>query len=513
MNMRAFCVLLVILIFSLDHLILRHSDRQGECTIGVFSGRVTSDGRPLLWKNRDITNAVEKYCYFARTNGLGDTTYAYIANCNSNDTTRVYMGLNEMGFAIMNSNSYNMGDSLNDGIDDGRIMRLALEHCRSLADFEHILDMTNLIGRRDGWNFGAIDAEGNGAIYECGNRHYTAYYADDSLGESDGYVLRATFGFSGQGDYNGFPRYKRATDLVKNRLRVGPIDAKFITQILARDLANSLADPYPLPYDGVQNGRPAGCILVHEVTINRDVSRACMVVRGIIPGDDPSLATMYGMMGQPVLSVAFPMWVKSSCVPWALNDSINVPMYREYLRRYSRLYSIPGEGTYLNSRYLVGKNGTGFLTYSLPLESSMYDTVENHLTLWRQNLPDSAAFASLEIEEGDRIYNAIEQIPLDFSHDQNGGTPPVIALGNYPNPFNANTTIQLTGFNLDEPIDIRIFNLLGQEVKGIQLPHGNGNQVVWNGTDNDNRPLSSGVYLVQAMSIDRVAATKAILLK
>ena len=33
---------------------------SNECTIGVFSGRVTADGRPLLWKNRDIGEAVQK---------------------------------------------------------------------------------------------------------------------------------------------------------------------------------------------------------------------------------------------------------------------------------------------------------------------------------------------------------------------------------------------------------------------------------------------------------------------
>ena len=512
MAVRAFCSLLVILFFFQDQPVTRHSERVGECTIGVFSGRVTSDGRPLLWKNRDITNAVEKYCYFARTVSMTDTTFAYVGNANSNDTTRVYMGLNETGFAVMNSNSYNLGDSLNDGIDDGRIIRLALEHCRTLADFEQILDVTNVIGRKDGWNFGAIDSQGHGAIYECGNRHYTAYYADDSLGESDGYVLRATFGFSGLNNYDGFPRYKRATDLVKYRLREGPIDTKFITQTLARDLANPLADPYPLPYNGAQNSRPSGFILVHEVSINRDVSRACMVVRGVIPGDDPSLATLYGMIGQPVLSVAYPMWVKSACVPWALNDSINVPMYSGYLQRYSRLYPLPNDGNYLDSRYLIGKDGTGFLTYSLPLETSMFDTVENHLAMWRQNLPDSAAYASLEIEESNRIYNAFEQIPLDFTQPERGIQATAL-LDNYPNPFNANTTIKLSGFDPCSPIDIRIYNLLGQKVKGFQMQQGSGSSIVWNGADDSDRPLSSGVYLVRAANRNHFAITKAILLK
>jgi hypothetical protein len=36
---------------------------RGDCTIGVFSGEVTSDGRPLLWKNRDVADANQRFIY------------------------------------------------------------------------------------------------------------------------------------------------------------------------------------------------------------------------------------------------------------------------------------------------------------------------------------------------------------------------------------------------------------------------------------------------------------------
>jgi hypothetical protein len=69
-------------------------------------------------------------------------------------------------------------------------------------------------------------------------------------------------------------------------------------------------------------------------------------------------------------------------------------------------------------------------------------------------------------------------------------------IGNYPNPFNPNTTIV---FNLPErnSVQIDIYNSLGQIVKEIKSEEFNSgkNKVEWNGLSNENLPVSSGVYL------------------
>jgi len=69
---------------------------------------------------------------------------------------------------------------------------------------------------------------------------------------------------------------------------------------------------------------------------------------------------------------------------------------------------------------------------------------------------------------------------------------------NYPNPFNPSTTI---AYNLVEPavVTLRVFNLLGQEVKTLvneaQLP---GRWVQeWDGKNTQGNPVPSGVYLYQ----------------
>jgi hypothetical protein len=75
-------------------------------------------------------------------------------------------------------------------------------------------------------------------------------------------------------------------------------------------------------------------------------------------------------------------------------------------------------------------------------------------------------------------------------------------LGNYPNPFNPNTTIV---FNLPsrENVSITIYNQLGERIREIvneELPVGE-NKVAWNGLNNDNISVSSGIYLYK-ISLD-----------
>lgn len=69
-------------------------------------------------------------------------------------------------------------------------------------------------------------------------------------------------------------------------------------------------------------------------------------------------------------------------------------------------------------------------------------------------------------------------------------------LGNYPNPFNMNTTIQ---YRLDQSanVELAIYNLLGQKLR--TLVHDFQSQgehfVKWDGKDDNGRDLSSGAYL------------------
>ncbi len=514
-GMKSFWLHIVIflLVFCSDRLAFIPPPGLGECTIGVFSGSATVDGRPMLWKNRDVTDAVQKFCYFQPPRDADRPAYGFLGNVYSSDTNSVYMGVNEVGFAIINSNSYNLGDSLPDGINDGDLMRMALERCQTLQDFEALLDLTAEKGRKDCWNIGAFDARGNAALYECSNYEYVKFDANDPEDATNGVILRATFGLSGGPNKVGIERYKRVNHLVHERVNEEPLDAEFILQVLSRDLANPIADPYPLPYTGMQNGRPEGFILTQMVTINRFLSRSCMVIRGTKPGEDPSLSTSFCTIGAPVVSVAFPLWVRARQVPPVLNMGLEVPMYTLTNRHRAHLYPSPKANVYINSLYLVNLDGGGFYSYTLPLERQAIEIAEEFVNEWNIVRPSPEEVEDAQMILARLVYETYLEIPIGYDDRflPEIETQPEIA--SYPNPFNAQATIHINGFNDDEPIHINIYDLLGRQVRSLQAVGVGEDFAVWDGTDNYGRPLASGIYLIRAETSRNSAVTKSLLMK
>jgi hypothetical protein len=68
---------------------------------------------------------------------------------------------------------------------------------------------------------------------------------------------------------------------------------------------------------------------------------------------------------------------------------------------------------------------------------------------------------------------------------------------NYPNPFNPITTIKYS-LPVDANVELRIFNLLGQEVSTLvnDMEKAGFHYVQWNGTNRSGNILASGVYFV-----------------
>ena len=84
----------------------------------------------------------------------------------------------------------------------------------------------------------------------------------------------------------------------------------------------------------------------------------------------------------------------------------------------------------------------------------------------------------------------------------------------HPNPFNPETSIP---FYTPEQasVSVRIYDLLGRSVRTLLAKRVSAgyHNVVWNGTDNDGRPVGSGVYLVQMQSSSWRQIQKIMLLK
>ena len=92
-----------------------------------------------------------------------------------------------------------------------------------------------------------------------------------------------------------------------------------------------------------------------------------------------------------------------------------------------------------------------------------------------------------------------------------------IKLYNYPNPFNPITTISYDlPVNIVNPV-IEIFNIKGERVKSLcAFPSGScpigTRSVVWDGTNQHSKQVSSGVYLYRLKSDDDVLTSKKMLL-
>ncbi|MBN2829322.1 MAG: choice-of-anchor D domain-containing protein, partial [Candidatus Cloacimonetes bacterium] len=85
---------------------------------------------------------------------------------------------------------------------------------------------------------------------------------------------------------------------------------------------------------------------------------------------------------------------------------------------------------------------------------------------------------------------------------------------NYPNPFNPETTISFD-LKQNERVKIDIYNIKGQKVKTlINDDYNAGNhKVIWNGKDNDNHNVSSGIYFFKMEAGTYTKTKKMILMK
>ncbi|HPM03779.1 MAG TPA: FlgD immunoglobulin-like domain containing protein, partial [Candidatus Cloacimonadota bacterium] len=86
--------------------------------------------------------------------------------------------------------------------------------------------------------------------------------------------------------------------------------------------------------------------------------------------------------------------------------------------------------------------------------------------------------------------------------------------GNYPNPFNPVTTISYS-IEKDDHVSIDVFNVKGQKVRTLvndRLTAGS-HTIQWNGTDDNGKNVSSGIYFFNMKSGKYTSTRKMILMK
>lgn len=338
------------------------------CTSAIISGKKTASGRPILWKHRD-TGCLDNRVELIKAHG---DCYEFVALFDATDPadTAAWTGFNEKGFAIMNTASYNLNndDVPESNMDrEGVVMKLALEHCTTVDDFEQLLlTLPKPMGVEA--NFGVIDAQGHGAYFETGNFSFKRYDLTDA---PDGVLIRTNYSHSGREDEGmGYVRDGNAKYLLAPHIKAGDFEPWMFTEKFSRTFYHSLLDK-----DFTNSGDEW---IVDQDFIPRRISTASIAIEGVLPGESPILTTMWIALGYPPCAETFAARVDAAGgVPEMLkgsSDNHHSPQCDLVRSRHAEVFSIErGNGKhYLNLSKLYNKEGTGYCQQLVPKNMATY---------------------------------------------------------------------------------------------------------------------------------------------
>ncbi len=396
-------------LFSVFIILLLLTIAMKPCTTAVVSGKATDDGRPLLLKNRDADALQNKLVYFF------DGKYKFIGLVNSEDkdNKEVWCGFNSSGFGIMNSASYNlkMDDTTKLSDLEGRIMKLALETCATLEDFEKLLnDLPKPLGVEA--NFGVIDANGGAAYYETDNFKFIKYDVNDPSIAPKGYLIRTNFSFAGKENKGyGYIRYETASELFASKCEKGKISFEFLIDDVPRCLIHSFTKT-DLSKSLPENDKDNSYIFFRDY-IPRHSSSAAIVVQGIKKGESTSLTTMWAILGFPLTSVIIPVWIlEDGTMPKVLqaDETGNAPLCDLALKLKDKVFSDQNDASenYLNLSALMNKENSGVRQKLIPIEEEILIKSKNVLSDFRKNGIDNSEVKKFYNWVDSEVYNEIK---------------------------------------------------------------------------------------------------------
>ena len=343
------------------------------CTTFIISGKYTQDGRPILFKNRDTDEMNNGLVLFT------DGKYRYIGlvDGNENNGTMVWGGYNETGFAIINSAAYNnnTGDTSSLVDREGIVMKMALQSCRTLKDFE---DMLNSMPKPLGVdaNFGVIDAYGGAAYYETGNYDFKRYNADDPAVCANGVLVRTNHSMRGELEKGfGFCRFRTATDALTKAAVQKKLTPQFLFSITSRNLTHSLTKT-----DLMKNLPPNDLQPDYRFFIDyipRNSTASVVMIVGANNEKKAGETMMWTILGFPLTSVALPVWItEDGTLPRAvtLNQDLRAPLCSAALKLKGKCFPITYDRgyNYINFAAVANRKNTGIMQLLQPVEKEIF---------------------------------------------------------------------------------------------------------------------------------------------
>ena len=377
------------------------------CTSVIVSGRVTKDGRPIIFKNRD-TNDLDNLTVIEQ-----GSRYRFVAIVGVRDlrSRNVWSGHNEAGFAIINTAAYNLNppapqgrqqggptpgatsggrrgpDGQTSSESDGNIMKRALSQCATLKEFEQMLDSLPRPLRCNS-NFGVLDAEGGCAYYEVGNEGYKKYDANDASQAPYGYLIRTNHGLSGDRSQDkGVERYMAISDFMIRADFTGHLDWEYLLRNIPRYPEHGLTKLNFYDFQPDDNRQPR--FFPFRDFIPRYQTASAVLVQGVAKGELASNTVSWTFNGSPLTTVPVPLVITSSGkLPSLLlrNDEGYSTLTHWGLELKEHLFPLKrGNGPdYIDLAQLVNRSGTGILQLLEPVENEVINRGKNVLSSYRE---------------------------------------------------------------------------------------------------------------------------------
>lgn len=346
------------------------------CTSAIVSADANPSGRPILWKHRDTSTIDNKVEYVAPEKGH----YGYVALFNAADKElrEAWMGMNDAGFAVMNTASYNIKD---DNVPskkmdkEGILMTKALQTCRTVDDFARLLDSyPRPMGVEA--NFGVIDASGNGAFFETNNHSYVRYNLADA---QDGVLVRTNYSHSGRPDEGyGFVREANANCLLQPYIDEKSVTPEVLTEVVSRTFYHDLKKR-----DYTTAGEQW---VVDQDFIPRYKSTATIAIEGCHPVENPDSVTpefvadeyiMWTGLGYPPVAEIHAVKCTPDGVEPGLRGTLpngHSPIGDEAKRKRDEVFPLKGGNgdKYIDLTKLYNEEGTGYAQEAIERNRQIY---------------------------------------------------------------------------------------------------------------------------------------------
>lgn len=265
------------------------------CTSMLVSAKASGTGRPLMWKNRD-TNHEQNFIEKVPAKG-GNLGYVALFNGGDAKLSQAWMGMNDAGFAVMNTASYNLApDTARIKDREGFLMTVALRMCRSVDDFERMLiNMKKPMGVQA--NFGVMDAMGGLAYFEVNDKAYKRFNVADN---PNGFLVRSNYSVAGEkGGGYGYLREMSLKHVLADEFANGGFRPESFTEKASKSFYNAVI--------GKDFEADTCSWVVDQDFIARYTSTASVVIEGVTPDMPVSDMIMWTVLGYPPCSFVSPV--------------------------------------------------------------------------------------------------------------------------------------------------------------------------------------------------------------